>query len=570
MECIFFVLKQEKIMSGFDILKHVLDHAHYVINPTIELQQGAKPFDTSIDTAFLIALGYDTPEKIDDVMIQIMNNLATASFEITEKNGTYLYANGDTRVLYRDRIIKFDDLSIAYHNKHFDNSKGVNPHLHIMFSEASRVGIGYTYLRRALHEQAAKLGLKFNFMEEKQHAGISKHAQQGIKRLSWHMHLGEKAKIDTFFEDKRAIDVHLNALIKHYENTQNISFFLKIMDAIHERLNELNLDYYYDDVNLKDEIFFYLCKEDVALMEQLRDGMVVNLNLDNVIDREVLKHAYGFGSTAMDILIDHFNVYDIFKKQIGHVEYVATISEKPKSRENLFRSFVISDIRNAIANATNVKEVKKLLVNTGSYRNVTTKTQKTSNGKRVNVGLEVTTSKNLKMKFLFNELGINYKRVLSVLNYNKKRKRKNQIESKITHYQKIEQKKQVAFFKRFTYKVSTFLELHPTRVNANNILKNSDDIAQKYDIFRSELYNITTYKYDKTTIVDYGNKLTLKKASPIIHQSVSDMLDIVSMKGWELTSLQGMGEARYLKELGKQIKNRSRVRDDTLKSGFKL
>lgn len=554
----------------FNNLKHVLDHAHHVINSTILIDESQKPFDTSIDTAYFIANGYDTQEKIDDVMMKIMHELAATSFTVIEKNTPYKYVNAETKDRIRSRIIKFDDILIAYHNQSFDNSKPVNPHLHILFSETSRTGIGFTYLRRALQAEANKFNIKFNFMEAKQYTGISEYHQQRIKRLSWYMHIGEIEKINSFFANEQSIITHLNVLMKHYKNTQNISFFLKIMTLIHERLNELDLNCYYEGINLIEELFFYLCDEDVALMEDLRDDKIVNLNLKNVIDREVLKYAYGFGSVAMDVLIDYFDVSTIFKEQIGLVEYNGETPDKTKSKKNIFRSLVISDMRCAIANANSEKEIKQLLLDTGSYRKVTTKTQKTSNGKRVKIGFEVTTSKKSKMKILFQEMGLNYARVLSVLDNNKKRKRKDKIESKITYYEKKKHKKEVRPLKRFTHKIRTILQLYPTKVNVNNHSQDSNDIAVKYDISRSELYNITTYKCGKTIFVDYGDKITLKKASPIVHQNISDMLDIIEMKGWELTSIQGKGEEKYLKEAGKQIKNRSGLYDDSIKSGLKL
>lgn len=545
---------------SFDIKKHILDHAAWVIDLMMKRHnKKSKHFNTSCDTAYFIVSGYDTQEKIDKVMRTIMQNISQKQMSFKEKNGVYVNRFGVKRQKYRTRIIKFDNLLSAYHNSHFDNSKSVNPHFHYLIPDNARVGIGYQYLMVALQKEATTFGLKFNFMEESQQSILSKSSQQIMKRFSWHLHQGDMKKIEKYLCSKVSIDRHLKMLVDYYHETQNLSFFIKSMKIINQRLDELDIDYIYKAVNLKDDIFFFLSNDNMHKIQKLQQYDKVSLDLSNVFDREILKYTYGFGSEAMDVIVDKFNIYDIQKDQLHIINTNLNYDVKNKvNPNNEFREYVISDIRTAISHARNEKDIKELLIDSGAYKKISMKTQKLKDGKRKKIGFNVTTEKNSKLFIPFWQLDLSMSNITKVLMYNQKKNRYlKPIQSKIKSYRKKEPNIKKPKLTIYEYRVKLLLEFYPKEIN-NFGEKSYEKIADKYHISRSEMYHITTFRdqENKTTIVDYGDKITLKRLDINITRVVSDMLDIAQMKGWGIDTLNIKGSAIFIKEAKKQIVER--------------
>lgn len=492
-------------------------------------------------------------------MRTIMQNISQKQMSFKEKNGVYVNRFGVKRQKYRTRIIKFDNLLSAYHNSHFDNSKSVNPHFHYLIPDYARVGIGYQYLMLALQKEATTFGIKFNFMEENQQSILSKSSQQIMKRFSWHLHQGDMKKIEKYLCSKESIDRHLKMLVDHYHETQNLSFFIKSMKIINQRLDELDIDYIYKGVNLKDDIFFFLSNDNMHKIQKLQQYDKVSLDLSNVFDREILKYTYGFGSEAMDVIVDKFNIYDIQKDQLHIINTNLNYDAKNKvNPNNEFREYVVSDIRAAISHARNEKEIKELLIDSGAYQKISLKTQKLKDGKRKKTGFNVTTEKNSKLFIPFYQLDLSMSNITKILMYNQKKNRYlKPIQSKIKSYRKKEPNIKKPKLTIYEYRVKLLLEFYPKEIN-NFGEKSYEKIADKYHISRSEMYHITTFRDEenKTTIVDYGDKITLKKSHMNIAQIVSDMLDIAQMKGWDLDTLKIKGSEMFIKESKKQIVER--------------
>jgi len=137
-----------------------------------------------------------------------------------------------------------------------------------------------------------------------------------------------------------------------------------------QRLQELGIDFYYQDTNLKENLFFFLTPDQTEKIEKLQRGEVIELDLSQVFDREILKYAYGFSSEVMDIMRDKFELPPINLNNLKTIEKILS-PKKYKPKDN-FRELVIQDIRNAIAKAKNEKEFKKILIDSKSYHKVVT------------------------------------------------------------------------------------------------------------------------------------------------------------------------------------------------------
>ena len=538
----------------FNIKTHIIDHAHLVVGNLDKDNHKIIHFNTSVDTSYFIRRGIVTQKEIDEIMSKILQNVLKKELKIKEKNGIYVRKNGTIKQKYRTRIIRFDDMLSAYHPRHFDGSKSVNPHFHFLFSTHARMGKDFLYLKRAIAEEAQKYGLKFNFMEEKRETGLSKNQLRKIESFSWLLQQGGQQKISDYLNDSSRVKATLDLLNIHYRSSQNISYFLKILISIQERLSDLKIDFYYRDINLRENIYFLISERQKDLLGNLAKGRDVRLNLANVLDREILKYAYGFKSDSMEVLKDKFEINDIKKSQLFFKGVSIKMNENPPKSN--FRELIIADIRNSLVNAKNEKEWKKNLQDFG-YKKIAMKSQRLSNGKRVKIGLNLVTPKGGKVYVPFSEASLTFPKIMRILMRNKSRKKKEgKQKGQVDEYQRKE-KKRKEFYEAYTYRVKILLQIYSSDPSQIIVPENLENLAKKYEVIHSKLYRITTFTNRNVAIVDAHNKITLKKSVPdSFRQSISDMLEIAMLKGWKLDSLVIKGDKKFLNEVEKQIKDR--------------
>jgi len=546
-------------MTKFNIQTHIYDHAHTLYKGANEDIEGKiEHFNCSVDTTYFIANGYTTQQQIDEVMVNIFNATRDKEFLVEEKNGKFTNKNGEKKQKFRLRKIRFDNLSIAYHNEHFDRSKAVNPHFHFLIPSNARIGIGFTYLKQNLEEEAKKYNLKFHFMDTPRNTGLTKAQEKSINNLSWVLQQGQKIKLLSHLKDAGKLTRTLDLLVIHYENSLNISFFVKIMKTLHLRLNEFDMDFMFQGLNLKHEIPFYLVSVEKEFIENLQQSQHIQIDLSYVLDREILKYAYGFDSEAMEVLCDHFRIRSITPKQLDIVNDNLQITPKVK-QSNSFRTLVVSDVQTAIDQAHSQKNLRELLINSGSYTKVTIKTQTGSDGKRKKIGFELTTQKKFTLSIPFHELGMDFSKIMMIMSFNSRNKgHLNKIKSKIKSY-KNEKRETEKFEKPTLYicRLKLLLSIYvSSQQETDKTPAISEKLAPKYKFSRSQLYNITTFKSVDTTFVDYGDRITLKKCPYSIQAVIADMFDLAVLKGWELESIKITGDERFVSEAEEQIAER--------------
>ena len=366
---------------AFDINRHIKDHAKLIIDnlKTVKNETDFVHFTCSIDSAFLIEKGYDTQKKIDVIFEKMLHSIVHTKLTVEEKNGKYTNRYNQTVQRYRNRSITFDMLLSAFHNQHFDPSKSVNPHLHFVGHKNVRLGKNFMYLKQVLKNEAEKYELKFHFSEVARQTGLTKPQEKSIKTMSWIFNQGNKQKIKTYLKEDYKLSKVLNLLCTHYSYSKNISYFIKVMSIVNQRLYEMDMDYWYKDINLKENIFFSLNQEQEEIIEAVKNDENIHLDMSKVFDREILKYAYGFGSQAIEVLVDKFDIEKIDKQKLHIKARTHTIDQKEKSND--FRILIIEDIKQAISQAEDEKSLKNILMDMG-YIKVSMKTAKVKNTKR--------------------------------------------------------------------------------------------------------------------------------------------------------------------------------------------
>ncbi len=535
---------------AFDINIHIKDHAKLIIDNLIVEKNETEfvHFTCSIDTALLIEQGFDTQEKIDTLFENMLHNIIDKKLTVKEKSYKYTNRHNVTSQKYRNRMIKFDTLLSAYHNQHFDVSKSVNPHFHFLGNKKVRLGKNFIYLKQALKDEAEQYGLKFHFSDKSRETGLTKPQERSIKTMSWIFNQGNKQKIKTYLNEEDKLGKVLDLLSTHYMHSQNISYFIKVMSIINQRLYEMDIDYLYNDLNLKEHIFFSITSEQEEMIESLKNDEDIMLDMSKVFDREVIKYAYGFGSQAMEVFVDKFNIRKMDKQKI-HIKPRTNIVDN-KEKGNHFKTLVMEDIKQAISQAEDEKSLKNILMDMG-YIKVSMKTAKIKNTKRQKVGLNLITPKNMKMSIGFVDLGMNWSEIMYVMMSNKSKKKKLETkESKIKNYTRKKSNVLVDDFTLYMYKVRRLLVIYELeQKDENNIIYH---LADKFEVYRSNMYNITTFSSRDTTISDYGDKIVLKKSGSLI-DDVSEMLNLAVLKGWDLNSLIVEGDISFVIESRKQI-----------------
>lgn len=531
---------------SFDIKNHIIDHAFYVVN-NLKHDVDLIHFNTSADLAYFIVNGYVTQDKIDHVMRTVLDNLLKKVVSVREKNGTYLNKKGLKQQKYRIREILFSHLLSVYHNRHFDASKSVNPHFHFLFHSKLRMGKNFMYLRQALEEEANRYGIKFNFMEDKQETGLSLLKLKYLKRMSWLFHQGDEKKINDFIHsDADGLKRNLDSLMTHYEHTNNLSFFMKTLLIVNQRLDELNLDYIYRNVNLREKILFFLSPCQLEKLENLKQDRTISINTDNVFDREILKYAYGFQTEVMDIIVDKFDIQDIEKDQLIIEETIITNSIEKKNNIG-FRDLVIMDIRNALSVAKNYREFRSLLTDM-EYKKIVFKTSQIKLEKRENIGLNIRTKKNTNIFIPFHQLRVSWKKMKMIFHHNtNKNKKGKKLVTNLDRYEKTSNKINTELVK-FEYKVPKLLELvYKEKINDIKI-ENFDN----YHVERSDMYNITTLMNNDNSIVVTESRIILKKSSDD-NKSINDILKIVELKGWDMNHIILAGKNSLVEKTNLQI-----------------
>lgn len=430
------------------------------------------------------------------------------------------------------------------------------PHFHFLLGKNARAGKDFMYLKQALEKEAKDYKIKFNFMEPRQYTGLSKKQARQIERLSWMMHQGNTNKIQHYLSQPEMLSRTIDLMRKHYENTQNLSYFIKTLLIINQRLQELKLSIQYKGIDLQENIFFFLTETQKHKLKQLENGRDIELNLNSVLDREILKYTYGYKSDVMNVMIEKFKIHNIKKSQL----YVPTQKTRKifSEKENSFKDLVIRDIRNALSDANSEKGWKNLLKELG-YIKASIKSAK-NNGKREKIGLSVETSRKTKLYISFHEMRLARQQIIKILMHNKKKKKAPKKRKSLLEGHKTKRKKSDEVFFAYKHRMNILLKLYNEGKSTldESYYEYLQTLAKKYQVSPSKMYQITTFENSNTTIVDSNQKIELKRSSAKDSQLViSDMLDIATVKGWNLTTLKVTGNEKFVQEAKRQIHHRT-------------
>ncbi len=352
----------------------------------------------------------------------------------------------------------------------------------------------------------------------------------------------------------------MDSLINHYQHTNNLSFFIKTLLIINQRLNELNLDYIYNNINLKETLFFFLSPSHLNRIEVLKQGSTIAINIDNVFDRELLKFAYGFKTEVMDIIVNRFDIPSIKKEQLL-IEEKITANSVEKKNSVKFRDLIVMDIRNAISVAKSYEDFRSLLIEM-NYKQIAMHTSKTKTITRRKIGINIITQKNSRIYIPFDQLRLSWSKMKTIFSYNKRKNRQyKKLVTNLNIYKKNRNEINVELIK-IEYQVPRLLELY-CEVALNNDIRIEQ--FEDYKLERSDMYNIISFINDENSIVVTENRITLKKSSNY-EKAVQDILKVVDMKGMNLKNIVFSGQKGLIEKMKIQIVHQAKKNEKILTS----
>ena len=264
--------------------------------------------------------------------------------------------------------------------------------------------------------------------------------------------------------------------------------------------------------------------------------------MSNILEREVVKYAYGFKSDVMTILCARFNIPNIDKKRL-FFERVNFFTQHNDKKIISFRSLVIKDVRMALSYASSEASWKKTLIKM-DYSTISMKSMKNTLGKRVKIGINLTTKKRTTIFLSFQDLGIYLSKIRKIFDHNKKKKREAKtLQSHIENYQKYSNNYDIESLTKYIYRIPLLLEVSYNEGKVKAI----DNLLDGYILEHSKMYNISTFCNETTMIVDYGYKILLKKTEDI-NEAMKAINILLKLKKWNLKNLNIRGD-KYCKDL---------------------
>lgn len=538
---------------SWNLESHILDHAAITSNKlpsTFNLDDSKNiHFTFSVDKSQLIINHNCKNQKdIDQKMEAFFKDLVNFEYEFEE-------SQGKSRPK-RKMTLDLSNMLFAYHNTDSDsiNSKNyeVEPHFHLLipaklknkYGKSTKVGLGYLNLRRMVSEVAARHNLTFNF-DENVNTESDKILKQKATKFTWFI----KKVDDNYFKtsiENGTVNKYIEDFISQYKKTENIQYYIKGMTDFQQRLIRQNLDFYYEDKNLRTEYFpLFLSQKQIKYLDIINTGdkqLIKPLIEDrsNRLIRAYLEYNCGFNNPIIRELENRGNIFKKLDLNLNdiNVDIQKKTDNKDKYRLSL-NYHVLEDVKNIFKLCVNDKNFLELMNNIG-YENIKFKA-KTVNKKRQRVGFTFEKDNELYTVY-FSNLNLTYQDFTGAYKNNSQKdifKDKinfDSYEAKINFYIPLKKK---------TYQEKIFYEIYNIvpEINLENYYIKK--IEQGYIEFKNKKKDIH--------VTDENDRIKSSGTKKTLEENVALMITIAKAKNWDLTTLDITGTMDFKIEARRQI-----------------
>lgn len=503
---------------------HILDHASTIYN-SIEVYNPMKHkshFKSSIDSSQLIANGFNTPEKINEVMNSMLDEIINTKYTFRVKTRSYTDSKGNLKEYFSNKSFELNKETIAaYHNRSFSSDiefDNIEPHIHLLF-DSKHTGKNYYHLKKHLQNVASKYNLVFHFDEEKDRS-VNKY--QGLmekcSRFSWFTQKMTNKQLINYVDKQDDLVKNLDLLYDYAVATTNIQFYIKAMNNLKKRMNELNLTFTWKDKELSNNYPIPIDENTnetlIAIANKDIDKLKTLMIRDNFLARDYIKYINNFQST----IIDEFKLrgYEFPKISnsdltLENMQGKSKIKASNNEKYITFNNAVKNDILEALKYAKNEVELKNIL-NTFGYENISFRNQNIQ-GKRKKTGLKFDYNEKSYTVY-FNQIDLDDSTILFHLQNNSKNEISNEVD---TNYKSNIQ--QLKFFNSYQNKI--FKDIYD--------FESDIDLSKYYISKDNETIKITN-KIKDIEILDKINEIL--SSDKISEDEAKLIVQLMKKKGW--------------------------------------
>lgn len=447
--------------SSYRVDLHILDHAETIYNTISEYNplKHKAHFKCSIDTSQLIANGFDSKDKINNVMKLMLDEIINTEYSFRVKTREYIDKNGNKKEYFSQKKFNLStDTLAAYHNRAFSSDidfDNIEPHFHLLFNSTKHTGLNFYHLKKHLSNISSKYNLVFHFDEEKERS-VNKF--QGLmekcSRFSWFTQKMTDKQLKNYVNFKGDdFTKNLELLYDYASATGNLQFYIKAMSNIKKRLDRLDLDFEFREKNIRElypipideitnETLIAIANKDKVKLKEL-------MNRDNFLARDYIKYINKFQSTIIDEFKKRGYIFPLINSKELVLENMKGKSKSLKFKnDDKFLSFnnaVKNDFLEALKYAKNEVELKDILSNFG-YKDLGFRNQNIQ-GKRKKTGLKFS-YEDKSYTVYFNQIGLDDSTILFHLQNNSKANIENSLD-----YSKKSNIQSLKFFNSFQNKI---------------------------------------------------------------------------------------------------------------------
>lgn len=503
-------------------IDYMENHAIYFkqYTPSENIVENALAFDVSfLDLQFI---GKDKEQVMKALLARLRE---CAKYEV--RNGFNLDEDGKKVQSYTNRVIDLskDVYAEAIHTYGIDGESTM-PHFHFLINPQARLGKEYSLLKKHIVEVAKEFDIRPHFAEQSK--GFKK-LGQGVKKFTWNIAKNNDKNFVKLIQGN-GIDKGLDLLLEYTSKTDNLSYYIKTLESIHDKLKRTKKDYNWRGFNLRHIYPIPLSKVDkevINIIKKTPTKKEMKKYFEHAIMRDYVRHSAGTTRAyIIESIMRQTTILSHLRKSQKVVEMYIQIQNELKDKNTFEKEKFYRDIMKAVSISKNEKELKEHLQQLG-YKGLgfsKTKSQKT--------GFFYYISKEKKY-IPFKDLNTSWSKITQILMSNAKEQTEQLIHTKISYQQKLLFE---YYHKHIKHDLSGyFIEKTPKSIKLENKKKN-------------------------IKIVDHGNRISSAKTTESDDENkkinneerVKLMIDIAIAKDWKIENIFATGSKAFMEEFEEQ------------------
>ena len=266
----------------FDLEKHLKNHA-FLFRKLAPMEQDTIHFNFSyLDLQFLDKNTEETMEALLNALLE------PAAYKVA--NGKRIDKHGNIVQKFTTRKINLQQevLAMAIHIKG-PEGEDTMPHIHFIARSSARFGKGYSLLKRHISVLSESFGLVPNFDEMAEHNPLSVSSlSRSVSRITWSWKHATNAQLKQEIAS-RGLDKSIDLLTSYTLKTKNLSYYIKSMEGLQNRLNRIKLDVHYQGHPLRDTYPIPLTHEDHTVIDIIKNRQFTQKTMEPYIKTPILR-----------------------------------------------------------------------------------------------------------------------------------------------------------------------------------------------------------------------------------------------------------------------------------------